>query len=297
MKGLRFALVLAGAAAAVALIFAVHEGRTAAANRAAERELQLRREDLAARLRAAERELREAAARRQALEGQAAAAAGESAAPAEPAARLSSSVRRSAWFAAHPEARRQYLQAFRAGLTTTWGLLFQSMNLSADQVEQLKDLLAQREDNDITVEAAAAAKGLDESDPEIQALDDRLDAANKAALKELLGKENYASVRNYMHAEEVIPIVDQLAGGVYAGSAPLTADQAMGLTQALADSSQKKDSGRVIADTVKWDQALARAQAILSPGQFATFAAIAQQAQAAAQISAMKHSLQPPAAP
>jgi hypothetical protein len=294
MKGRGFALILTAAAVVLAIAFAGYEARTALVDRAAERELQAHREDLAARLRAAERDLREEAARRQALEQQAKAAAiVEPTAGAARAAGLGSSAARSVWFAAHPEARRQYLQALRAGLSTTWGLLFQTMNLSPDQVEKLKDLLAQRADNDITVEAAAAARGVDESAPEIQALDDQLDAANKAALKDLLGKANYAAVRNYMHAEEVIPIVDQLAGSVYPSSTPLTADQAMGLTQALADSSQKKDSGRVIDGTVNWDQAVARAQSILSPGQLATFTAIAQEAQAQAQIETLKNSLRP----
>jgi hypothetical protein len=298
MKGRGLALILAAAAAILAMAFAGYEARTALVDRAAERELQAHRDDLAARLRAAQRDLREEAARRQALEQQAqAAASAEPAAAAAPAATLGSSATRSAWLAAHPEARRQYLQAFRAGLSTTWGLLFQAMNLSPDRLEKLKDLLAQREDNDITVEAAAAAQGADESAPAIQALDDRLDAANKAALKDLLGKANYAAVRNYMHAEEIIPLVDQLAGSVYPSSTPLTADQAMGLTQALADSSQKKDSGRVIDGTVNWDEALARAQSILAPGQFATFTAIAQEAQAQAQIEAVKHSLRRAAPP
>jgi hypothetical protein len=193
----------------------------------------------------------------------------------------------SAWFAAHPEARRHYIQAFREGLSTTWGLFFKALNLPPDQEEKLKDLLAQREDNNLAVEAAASVRGLDESAPEIQALDDQLDGANKAALKELLGKADYAAFRTFLHAEEILPLVDQLAANVYDTPTPLTGDQAMALTQVLADSSQKKDSGRVVAGTINWNQALGRVQSILSPTQVGAFLALQQQADAQGQLKQM----------
>ncbi len=292
-------LALAALGAVLAAAFAVHEAGDAVARRAGAMALRAHRDELEAKFRMAQRDLREEQRRRLTLEQPAGQARDPSPSPSPVAAAgadLAPAERRASWFAAHPEARSRYLQAFRAGLATTWGLLFQELNLSPDQVEKLEDLLAQREDNDITVKATASARGLAESAPEIQALDDQLDATNKAALKDLLGKANYATVRNYMHAEEVIPIVDQLAGDAYHTSSPLTADQAMALTQALVDSSQKMDSGRVIANTVDWGQVLERAQAILAPAQFATFAAIQQQEQSHLQMEAVLHSLRPPAA-
>jgi hypothetical protein len=280
--------------AAMAGGFAAYEARKAVLAGAAERALEARRAELDARFRSAQRDLQEARRTRLALEQRAAAPPALPPAGADLAG-AGSSDSRSAWFAAHPEARRRYLQAFREGLVTTWGLLFQRLNLSPDQEEKLKDLLAQREDNDITVEAAAGARGLDEAAPEIQALDDQLDAANKAALRDLLGKAGYNAVRDFLHDEQVIPLVDQLAGSVYASPTPLTGDQAVALTQALADSSQKKESGRVIGGTIDWDQAIARAQSILAPAQLAAFSSLQQQAQAQAQIKQMMAALRAPA--
>ena len=289
-KGGIFALVALLALLAVG--FALREARLAAAASAAERAQEARRLALESRFREGQRERERARRARLALEQRAAPPGGPG--PAETgagSAAPASAYARSAWFAAHPEARSRYLREYRDGLSTTWGLLFKTLNLSPDQVEKLEDLLEQRKDNDITVEAAAAAKGLDESAPEIQALDDQLDAANKAALKDLLGRADYAAVRNYMHDENVIPIVDELAGSVYSTSAPLTGDQAMAMTQVLADSSQKKASGGVIDDTVDWEQAMTRAQAILAPPQKDALTLIRLQNESQATVVGMMRSL------
>jgi hypothetical protein len=280
--------------AVLAAGFAAHEGRQAAVASAAARALEARRSALDLQFQAAQRGLLQERRSRLALEQQPATPAAAS--PRGPTrANLGSAESRSAWFAAHPEDRRRYLGAYRDGLTTTWGLLFKSLNLSPDQEEKLKDILTQREDNDITVEAAAAARGLDDSAPEIKAFDDQLDAANKAALRALLDNADYNALRGFMHEAAVIPLVDQLAGSIYATPEPLTGDQALALTQALADSSEKKASGKVIEGTVNWDQALAKAQAILSPGQASAFDALQQQTQSQAQFKRLMHSLGQPA--
>ncbi len=285
---------LAAAALLAALDFAARERREAATERAAEHAIEVRRTDLEARFRAAQRDLQQAQRSRSDLQ-RAADAPGLSqlaAAAASPAAATQS---RQGWFAAHPEIRGRYLKAYREGLGTSWGLLFHALNLSADQVEQLKDLLVRREDNDITVVAAANARGVPESDPAIQALDDRLSSENSAAIRALLGKPAYAEFRDFMHAQAVIPLVDELAGRVSSADEPLTADQALNLTRALADSSQKKPSGKVLEDTLNWDQAIVRAQAILSPSQLMTLSVMRQTTQARQQISQMYRAITTPA--
>jgi len=281
--------------AVLAVGFAFREARMAAAAAAVERGQRARRLVLESQFREAQRELERARRGRQSL--QQLAAQREGAAPDGPGAGGAASgaaFSRSAWFAAHPEARSRYLRAFRDGLSTTWGLLFKTLNLSPEQQGKLEDLLAQREDDDITVEAAASARGLDVSAPDIQALSDELDATNKAAMKDLLGKAQYAAVHAYMHDEDVLPLVDALAENVYNTSAPLTGDQALALTQALADSSQKKESGRVIEGTVDWEQAMARAQVILAPQQRDAFTLIRAEAESKAAVDGMMRSLVAP---
>jgi hypothetical protein len=275
----------------LAIGFAGREARIAAVTRAAESRLEARQAELAARLREAQRARRQREREEAALAQAARGASLISASLAPAASPMDSSVRRSSWLAAHPAERRGYLAAFRAGLTLDWGLLFKTLGLSADQVEKLKDILTQREDDDITVESAAAARGVGESDPEIAALDDRLDAASKAAIRALVGQPDYQAIHQYMHDQAVVPVVNQLAETVYAGNEPLTADQAMALTRALAASSTQTQNGRAIDGTVDWDAAQARAAAILTPAQLAAFADIRQQGQATQQVKQMTRAL------
>jgi hypothetical protein len=281
-------LLIGVVVAILAIGFAVGARQRAAAAKTQELAWQMRHSALAARFRIARREHQTETS----LPGKlrlAARMVDDSLAETVPI-KPNSSENRATWFLAHPDVRSRYIKAFRAGLGATWGLLFQTLNLSEDQQEKLKDLLAQREDNDITVEATATARGVDESDPQIQALDDQLDAANKAAIRALVGKADYNAIRQYMHAEAVIPVVDELAGNLYGSDAPLTATEATNLTQALVASSQQKASGRAVAGTINWDQAGARAQSILTPAQFATFSVIQQQVQAGQEIKQLAHS-------
>jgi hypothetical protein len=291
-KSRGWGLVIVIVVAILASVFVADVRQRALTAKTLELSWQMRRSALETRFRIAQRDRQTESGGPEKLRS-AVGRAGHSLAETAPA-KLASSENRATWFSAHPDVRSRYLKAFRDGLGTTWGFLFQTLNLSDDQQEKLKDLLAQREDNDITVEAAAAARGVDESDPEIQALDDQLDAANKAAIQALVGKADYHAIRQYMHAEAVIPVVDALAGNLYGSDAPLTAEEATSLTQALVASSQQKASGRAVAGTLDWDQAGARAQSILTPAQFGTFAVIQQQGQAEQQLKQLAHSFTGP---
>jgi hypothetical protein len=91
-------------------------------------------------------------------------------------------------------------------------------------------------------------------------------------------------------------LVDELAANVYNTAAPLTADQAMALTQALADSSEKKESGGVIGGTVDWDKAMGRAQAILAPPQKDALTLIRLKEESQATVDKMTRSLLSPPA-
>ena len=187
--------------------------------------------------------------------------------------------------AAIAELHARYMKAYRADLGGQWGLLFQILGLSQDQIGKLTDLLAQREENDITIQQTAARRGLDESSPEIQALDDELDRQNKAAIAALLGPQGYAQFRNYYHNRAILPIVSDLAGDLYATENPLTAQQAQQLIGILAGNSEKKDGSTVIKGTLNWDQAIAGAQAFLPQPQAAALAALRSQYEADQQVS------------
>ena len=179
----------------------------------------------------------------------------------------------------------RYMKAYRDNLGGQWGLLFQLLGLSQDQIEKLKDLLAQREENDITVQQTANRRGMDVSSPEMQALDDELDRQNKAAIAALLGRKGYAQYRDYYHDRAVLPIVGDLAGDLYSTESPLTAPQAQQLIGILADSSDRKDGSTVVKGTVNWDKAIGSAQASLSQPQVAALAALKSRYEAEQQVA------------
>jgi hypothetical protein len=187
--------------------------------------------------------------------------------------------------------RTQYLKAYRDALPGQWGLFFALLGLSADQVEALKGLLAQREENNLLVEQTARAKGVDVSSPEIQALDDDLDRQNKAAIAALLGPQGYAQFRDYLHDRAILPVVSDLAAALYSSDSPLSAPQAQQLIGVLADESAKKNGATVVAGTLDWNAAIARSQSILSPTQLSALSSLLEQYQATSQLNALAKNL------
>ena len=255
--------------------FWLRERRHAQEQIAAARIAQASSDDMQRRLSAAEEDLRKLVHDRLERERAAAAAAGavKTGEQESAAAKTDTAVGASA-----PEAlRARYLNAYRASLAGRWGLLFQILGLAPIQVAKLEELLAQREENDLLVQRTARARGVDESDPEIQALDDQLDSANKAAIKALLGSKAYNEFRQYYHDRAVLPVVSDLAGAIYATDQPLSTDQARQLIRVLADTSAHSDSGNAVRNSVDWDQAMARARNILAPDQLTALTALQQQ--------------------
>jgi hypothetical protein len=282
-----FAIVAAGAALTIA--FLCREWRLARRAAGEREQARLVQAELHRQLSAAEERLREARSQTADLERALRIAEAHSAHPgaqadADPQA---GADRR----AAVAELHSRYMRAYRDNLDGQWGLLYQLLGLSQVQIEKLKDLLAQREENDITVEQTANRRGLDESSPEIQALDDELDRQNKAAIAALLGPQGYAQFRDYYHDRAVLPVVSDLAGDLFSTDSPLSAPQAHQLIGILADSSEKKEGSTVVKDTVNWDKAIAGAQAILSQPQVAALAALRSQYETDQQVDAYAKSL------
>lgn len=284
-------LLAVAAAAILAVGFATYEWHEAAWARAAERGLQVRRSALDLRLRAADQDLRQSRARRGALD-QAAASL-----PARPAAALPArpAQSRRLWVATHPEVRARYLKDFRDMLDTTYGPVFKARHLPAEQIEKVEDLLTQREDKDLTVGQTASAEGLDPTAPAIVAMNDQLTRANNAAIRAAVGADNYQAIHDYLRETAVVPLVSSLSSSMAGLGEPLTADQAVKLTAALAASSQRRPNTAAIPNTINWDQAISNAQGILSPSQLSTFTLIQQQSQSQQQIMEMQRALTAPA--
>jgi len=111
-----------------------------------------------------------------------------------------------------------------------------------------------------------------------------------AQLQALLGPQGFEQFREATRQAPLRTLVTQLAASSYYTPSPVTADQAAQLQSLLAAlSADYQDGGTANASSVNWDQALAQAQAFLSPSQLAILARLQQQAvanQALAQTGA-----------
>jgi len=287
-------LLLVLAAAILAVGFATYEWYEAALARAAERGLQARSSELDAHLRTADQDLREAQARRAVLDRAAAAAVASP--PARPAATLPArpAQSRMLWIATHPEMRVRYLKDFRDMLDATYGPVFKSLHLPSEQIEKVEDLLTQREDKDLTMTQTANAEGLDPGSAAFVTMNDQLTRANNAAIRAMVGSDNYQAIHQYLRQTAVVPLVSDFSSTMAGLSQPLTADQEVKLTAVLAANSQHRASTAAIPNTVNWDQAMAGVQGILSPDQLSTFTLIQQQRQGQQQIMAMEKAFAAP---
>ena len=170
----------------------------------------------------------------------------------------------------NPELLALYAKSFRAGLNQRYGLIYQALGLSPDQVEKLNDHFTEEEKEKMKLLAAAASQGLDRSDPDIQAmlwdLGGRYDQTRAALIGEVASNQ-FAQLYN---AVPFAPVVNDAASFLALSSTPLTAPQEMQLMQALsAASSHDEKTGQANAATVDWEKAFQQAQAFLSAPQLA----------------------------
>lgn len=165
--------------------------------------------------------------------------------------------------------RSSYLKAYRDSLDAILALLFARLHLTPAQEDGLKELLAQREANNLKLDDLTKAAGLEDSseDPTLNALDDQLSEANKAAIEALIGHRGKRTVNAFLKEKNVLPALDMIGGDSAAADLPLSPDQSELMFDVLVAASQKTSSGRVVKDTVDWDQVQARAPAVLSPAQ------------------------------
>lgn len=178
--------------------------------------------------------------------------------------------------------RAAYLKAHGQALPVRWGLLFQILGLTPDQVARFEELQQELTAHELQAYGAAAERRVSIDDPQIQAMEDDLDNATKSELRQLLGPDGYAAYRTYRHEDEVVPIVQELAA--YSDS-PLSVSQAAGLLQVLSAASERTASGEVIKGTVNLQAAIPQASALLNGSQLATLTEVVQAAQAQHQIN------------
>lgn len=135
-----------------------------------------------------------------------------------------------------PEMQRMMALRQRAALDSRYAALFKQLGLSPDRLDQLKNLMVERQQVGSDVFAAAAKQGLDPMNDRAELA--RLTAEGQAKvdsdIKSLLGDSDYSTYQDYQATLPQRSVVNQLQQSLSYTSTPLSDAQAEQLVQILA---------------------------------------------------------------
>lgn len=180
-----------------------------------------------------------------------------------------------------PEFAAAWQAQQKAALDGPYAPLFRKLNLTPQQVDRLKTLLAERSTARMDVMSAAREQGFTgrESRDEIRTLMQATQAEIDASIREVLGEQGFSQLQQYERTAPQRTVVNQLESRLSYSSAPLTSAQSEALVNILAETSGSR--GRTTTAGMYFspgsfgppaaisDSALVRAQAVLSPDQLA----------------------------
>jgi len=172
--------------------------------------------------------------------------------------------------ASNPKVHALYMRSFRANLTTQFQPLYHTLGFSPAQVEKFEDLMMEREEERMDLQAAAQAQGLAPSDPAMAALQQQQDDQLREAEVGLLGDAGYQQLQQFNRVQPLEGAVTQMVATYVAETSPLTALQREQLVDVLAKASSQYQSGGP-ADVLTIDRptALAQANQFLAGTQYA----------------------------
>lgn len=188
-----------------------------------------------------------------------------------------------------PEFARALMTQQKAALDLRYADLFRKLNLSPAQVDRLKDLLIERQSAAADVMAAARAEGVDGRDAREQLRDlvRATQAETDKAIRTFLGDAGYEAYQSYERTQPQRTLVGQLETKLSYTGAPLQETQKDQLVRILADSAPQGARGNannvifagrgfdgpaplpMAGGVTITDEALTRAQGILSQAQLA----------------------------
>jgi hypothetical protein len=179
----------------------------------------------------------------------------------------------------HPEYAAIYERQMRRNVDRMYGNGLNALNLTPDQLSQLKNLLTERQMGNIDAQQAAEASGLVQGSPAWQAAMTQASQDVEGQIAALLGSNGDALLEQLRARMSIQNQVQNSYSPDFADAGlSLTADQENGLIQAMADAnySGKDTSTRPanynIPDPTSWlsphdDRIINNASQLLSPAQ------------------------------
>ncbi|MDO8542720.1 MAG: hypothetical protein Q7S40_19945 [Opitutaceae bacterium] len=135
-----------------------------------------------------------------------------------------------------PEVQAMVATQQKAGIEARYAALFKNLNLSPEQAEQMKSLLAERQTSRQDVFEVAAAQGIDpRQNPEaLRKLMADSRAQIDSSIKGVIGDTGFAQLQNFEQTMPQRSVVNELQQRLSYSNTPLTATQAEQLVQILA---------------------------------------------------------------
>jgi hypothetical protein len=216
-----------------------------------------------------------------------------------------------------PEAARLMAMRQKSQIDARYGALFRKLGLAADKLAQFKSLLADKMSAPMDVLASAGKQGVDpmQNPQQFGQLLQNAQAEAEDKIKALLDPSAYSQYQNYVQTEPQRTVVNQLQQALSYTDTPLIATQSDQLVKILAETSPARGNATAVGVTVETagrpgssgnvvvamggplpemmggmfgstvtDEAVTRAQSVLSAPQVQALQEIQQQQQAAAQL-------------
>ncbi|EIQ01406.1 hypothetical protein OpiT1DRAFT_05982 [Opitutaceae bacterium TAV1] len=149
----------------------------------------------------------------------------------------------------------------RADLDRRYAGLFKELNLPADKLNALKDLMIERQNAAMDVFATAQSQGLNprENREELRQLVQSTQSEVDASIKAALGDAAYSQYENYNATQPQRGTVNRISESLSYSNAPLTSSQAQQLVTIMAQNNTREIT----------DQVITQAQGVLTSGQVA----------------------------
>lgn len=167
----------------------------------------------------------------------------------------------------------------RADLDRRYASLFKQLNLPADQLDQLKDLMIERQSAMMDVMSTAAAQGLNprENREELRQLTQSLQSEVDASIRSTIGDAAYAQYESYNSTQAQRNTVSRINDTLSYSSTPLTSAQNQQLVTIMTNNNTREIT----------DQVIAQAQGVLSKDQISALQQYQAEQQARATVRQM----------
>ncbi|MBT5902411.1 MAG: hypothetical protein HOH58_09920 [Opitutaceae bacterium] len=190
----------------------------------------------------------------------------------------------------------EYMAAFnlqqRARLDSTYADLFAQLDLPPNTLTRLQDLLVEKQNTTRDVFMAAREEGLGRDNrDDLRALMQETQAEIDSEIAAAIGQDKFEALQNYEQTGRERGLVDQFESRLSYSATPLNANQAQALTSILAETSTGGNRGR--GGDSPWggggvtisDEAITRAQGVLSSDQLKSLQSLQAEQQAGQKLA------------